>query len=651
MARIPTYTRQVTQVTAPREYHTDSAISAAISGAVSGIGQAQNLVRSVSAYQQVQKAEAKAEETEAYQLNELEKNKRIKDDAFGLNEANIKIRNELANTPNYKVANEKLLKKYNELSNNIPEDMDERSVKEWKNALYNMYDNLRTNNLKWSESETKRLAAQSKKDLADGLHEMTLDSMRNAGYLHQPAKMFNLSLNNDGSVADDYVAPRDKAEKANQNEGTTEFISQYLQSPLVAPEQGNGIFFDLRTIEEEKPKKFLGFTVEKGKTQRDNGIKQIDEFFDKELEVIQNHPALDEQSKSYLESLASTQKKKRIAEFDEYMNAQSHILQKKAGREPTLENTIDYLNSIAGKPQMSFIDGKEQKLIPTRDFTPILGTNEDISYRYSTAPVGGVESFDIVLSDALEQGRFPTGKWNVSEIYKRYAPNGTIQETQALEALMQGSPDLELTGNTIENMKTENGFNEFEWAHQTVSDIASMPENTDEEKIRKTAAANHALYQANKEVNGGQGFRDRNLQNFFDASLKGIAENNYMPLISDENLDDMFSRVKARSMTVVGSSESQKAEQAIYSEGLSKAIDSYKQTQDKDQLKEDIRQIDKRVLKYRYRGIINLDDLEKNLQDGKPAIFTYHTVPYKYLGFSGDDIYVEVGGIKQKMGL
>lgn len=78
MARIPTYTRQVTQVTAPREYHTDSAISAAISGAVSGIGQAQNLVRSVSAYQQVQKAEAKAEETEAYQLNELEKNKRIK---------------------------------------------------------------------------------------------------------------------------------------------------------------------------------------------------------------------------------------------------------------------------------------------------------------------------------------------------------------------------------------------------------------------------------------------------------------------------------------------------------------------------------------------------------------------------------------------
>lgn len=644
MARIPTYDRQVTQVTPQQFQHTENPIGVAIKGTAQGLGAAGDVLESTQKYEKIK-------ENEDYQLNSLEKNRRIKDDAFGLNEANMKIRQALAKNPNYKIANEKLLAEYNKLADNPPDGMDERSVKEWKNALYNMYDNLRTNNLKWSQTETTRLAKQSQKELADGLHEITLDSMRNAGYLHQPAKMFNLSLNGDGSVADDYVLPRDKAETANQNEGATEFIAQYLQAPLVDPENNNGIFFDLRTIEEQAPKTFLGFTTRKGQTQRDMGVKQINEFFDKELDIIQNHPALDDKSKAYLESFADVQKKKRLAEFDAYMNAKSQELQKKAGREPTLENTIDYLNTLADKPEMSTISGAEPNLFPTRDFTAILGTDEDISYRYATAPIGGVESFDVVLTDALDKGRFPVGKWDIGEIYKRYAPNGTIQETQALESLMQASPDLQLTGGYLEQMKPENGFSEFDWAHQIVSDIATMPESTDDEKTRKTAAANHALYQAYKEINGGLGFQDKNLENFFNASLKGIAENNYMPLVSDESLEDMFGRVKARSWAVAGSSEAQKAEQSIYSSGLSDALESYKQTQDKQQLQEDIRQIDKRVLQYRYRGIMNINELEKKLQEGKPALFTYQTVPYKYLGFSGDDVYVEVGGIKQKMGL
>lgn len=643
MATIPTYESQQTQVTPKQEFFTPSTASAVVEGATRGIQQAGQLVGAIDDYQ-------KAKEKEDYDLNQIAKNQKIKDDSFSLNEANVNIRQELANNPNYKIANQKLEQIYNKLAENPPAEMDARSLKEWKIALYNGFNNLRENNLRWSQSESARLAKQSQTKLAEDLLDLDLSRMADSGYLHQPAKMYNLSLNGDGSVADDYILPRDKAEGASQNQGATEFIAQYLRAPLVDPQNGNGIFFDLRTIEEVPPEKFLGFTTKSGKTQREVGEQQINEFFDKELDIIREHPALEDKSKAYLESLAEVQRKKRLAEFEVYMNAKSQESQKKMGREPTLENTIDYINSIAKKPEMSFVEGKEYKVIPTRDFTALLGTDEDISFRYSAAPIGGVESFDIVLTDAMEKGRFPTGKWDVSEIYNRYAPNGTIQETQALEALMQASPDLQLTGAHIDSMKAENGFNEYDWAHGIISDIASMPEGTDDEKLRKTAAANHALYQAQKEVNGGMGFQDNNLKDYFNAALQGVATNNYMPLVCDESMNDMFGRIKARSMYLYGSTEAQKVEQGIYSRGLAEATAKYNETQDRQQLENDLRAIDKRVLQYRYSGIMDINDLEAKLQSGKPAMFTYHTVPYKYLGFSGDDVYVEVGGIKQKMG-
>lgn len=646
MARIPTYDSQVTQVVAQKEFHVDSTASAVVSGLTQGIKDAANIVDAVSDYQRVQ-------EKEDYELNSMTRDNAITDSRLSLQGDNEEIRTNLAKNPNYKIANEQLKTKFDSIIANPPANLDALSLKEWQHSVNKLYDDLRLNNQRWSISETKRLAKASKERMITDLHNMGLDRYGSSGAKHLPINENGLSLQADGKPAEDYILPKNKSEKAWQNENATEFFDRYLrETPLENPELNNGIFFDMRTIEENDPETFLGFTTKEGRTQRDNGTAQINKFFDDAKTTIQGHPALDDNAKRYLESVADVMKKQRTEEFNALMDRKAQIKQRDMGRETSsFFNTIEYLNLMAGKPtQMSVIEEKPLFGRQAEQTTLLSVADEDFADKYSTAPIGDT-NFDAALLHAITSQEFPTGEYTREQLYSKFAPNGTIMEVQALEQMLRNS-DVKIIGEEIDAMKPENGFDENAWAYNAVSEIASMPDSTDEEKTRKTAAANHILYQAQKEINGGNGFIDKNLNYFVGAALGGIAtEDGYTSaIIDDASLSDMFFNQSFGSGFGVDTLSNPKkmTEWAIRNKGRAKAT-AEALNGDTNAAYQTLRETDKNVLQQRFKGVLNIDELQTKLENGKPAFFTYNTVPYKYLGFDSDNVFVEIAGMNQKL--
>lgn len=646
MARIPTYERQQTQQVAQKSFHVDSTASAIVGGLQKGLSQASDVVSSIAKYEDV-----KAKQD--YNLNTITRDQKIRDDSFALQERNDEIRAKMANRPDYKKANEELEAYTRDLLKNTPEGLDPKSTEEWKKSVYKQFDDLRTNNLKWGTTESARLAKKSQEKMAKDLFEMGLNRYGNSGSNHLPISENGLSLSGDGAPESDYILPKNNAEKAWQNENAREFFDRYLrETPLENPEKNNGIFFDMRTIEESEPKTFMGFTFKKGHTQRENGEKEIQNFFAKTIDTIDNHPALDDKSKEYLKSVAGVMEKERIQEFNSIMDGKAQEKQKEMGRpKSAFYNTIEYLNMMANRPQQMSAIEEKPLFSPRAEQSMLLSAgDEDIAYKYSTAPIGTTD-FDSALTHALTSLEFPTGSYTRDQLYSKFAPNGTIMEVQTLEQILRNSPDLTITGAAIDAMKEENGFDETAWAYNAVAEIARMPDGTDDEKIRKTAAANHILYQAQKEINGGKGFKDGNLNYFVNAALSGIATTDGYsePLVDQPNLMDMLHfNAFINPFDVLNPTPTKMAEHAIRNKGLKKAATEML-SGDPTAAMGTMRQTDKEVLQERFKNVLNIDDMERKLENHQPAFFTYNTVPYKYMGYDSENIYVEVANIKQKL--
>ena len=647
MARIPTYERQQTQQVAEKQFHVDTLTSSVVNGVTKGIGQVADLAGSVAKYE-----DAKARQE--YNLNTLTRDQKIRDDSFALQEKNKEIRAKMANRPDYNKANAELEEYTQNLLKNTPDGLDAKSVEQWKNGVLKQYDDLRTNNLKWGTVESERLAKKSQETMAKDLFYMGLNRYGDSGANHLPINENGLSLRSDGAPESDYILPKNSAEKAWQNENAREFFDRYLrETPLENPEKNNGIFFDMRTIEESEPKTFMGITFKKGHTQRENGEKEIKNFFAKTVDTIDGHPALDDNSKQYLKSVAGVMEKQRIDEFNAIMDRKANEKQKEMSRpKASFYNTVEYLNMMANRPVKEMSVAKEKPLFNLRaeQSTLLSAGDEDFAYKYSTAPIG-TTNFDVALNHALTSLEFPTGTYTRDQLYSKFAPNGTIMEVQTLEQILRNSPDLTITGAQIDAMKTENGFDENAWAYNAVAEIAKMPDGTEDEKIRKTAAANHILYQVQKEINGGNGFKDSNLDYFVNAALGGIAtENGYtQPLVDQPNLMDMLHmNAFMNPFDAINPTPETMAEHAIRNKGLKKATTEML-IGDPTAASGILRQTDKEVLQERFKNVLNIDDMERKLENHQPAFFTYNTVPYKYMGYDSENIYVEVANMKQKL--
>lgn len=672
MATIPTYNRQQTKVTAPQYIHTDSTLSAAVGGAVAGLQQgaqvAQSIQRIAVAKEQEQ-AQAEREqariEQEAYNINLAPRMDAINKSTLDLNQQNMDIRKQMASAPNPQKANELLEQKFNDILSNPPEGLDEKSLQDWQKAILSERHRLQMQNLHWGETAAAQAGKAAAAKANNDLFNLRKNDARYAGKTGTGYSDGQLDIDKNGAYTERHIPSMNPDDKKLQDVFHSEHLLGQAEVPLETDKADpaiKGILGDnLDEMEGVAPTGTWPFK-KKGETKQEIGEKKINEYFDKVRENIDNS-GLGNSAKNALKSYTDAQERARKREFNAYIKAGNLETQKQMGALPDPTFVSEYfankraeqkadadlleLNPITTPTTVSELRGADD----LANFT--FGNDyESVATRFSYTPMGNVDDFSAELNTALATLNIPVGEYTREELYSKYAPNGTINERQAIESLVKDNPNIKITD---ADMNYNDSATEFNWAVETISDVASMPTNTDEEKERKQAAVNHTIYQAQKELNQGRGFSSPELTGAFTDFLIGQQQQqdgtvNYAPLVNDDAVINEMQKVGM----LVGNPNTNKyfnkKAVAIIGRGLMGANKQYRETNDIGQYKNNIKQINQDVLSERYRGVLDLPDLQVKLDNKEPALFTFNGKPYEYMGFSGNDIFIKSGNKKSKLG-
>jgi hypothetical protein len=625
----------------------------------SGIGDAKQLVDATARFE-------KARADDAYDQNLAPRSDAIRENTFSLYEENKKIRDGMADAPNYQKANQQLKAKFDELLANPPKDLDPRSMEDWEKTMRGTYQSIERNNLNWGTKAAQTVG--KKRAAAANLNSFNLirDNVRDAARQGLPVNAGGgLDLNEKGGLTEYYSPSDNPNHHVIQQTLNADYFTELLSRPLVPnPERPDdlAIFDDINNLSGVADKTFLGFTTKKGETKQEKGTGQIQAYFDDVKNSIDGNSLLSNPQKNALKARADEQQRSRQREFDTWMQAGQLELQSNLGRTADLDDLSDYLNGLIGQNAETELEinpyegNKTKGDINSTDILANLTFGNDytsVAMDYEYRPLGDITSFSSPLKEVLSTMDLPVGSWNKKELYDKYAPNGTIQETQALETLLRNSPNLSLTGEDIDSMKQENGFDETAWAHDMISEISTMPDSTNEEKQRKQAAANHAMYQAQKEINSGNGFTDKNLLNYFNYAMVGDGGNTalieHQDLIQQTNT--MLNNLREPSITDLNGKPQINQSNSIINKGLNAAMTQYAKDGDKDAFVKNVKSINKDVLATKYQGVIDINDMEDKRKNGESAFFMYNGQPYEYMGFSGKDVFIKSGNKKSKLGV
>ena len=649
MATIPTYNSQVTQVVAQKEFHVDSTGSAIVQGLTQGIKDAANLVNAAGKYEQ-------AKQDQQYELNTAEKLQRIKDDGYKLELANTELKQKYANNPNYQALNADLEKKYAEILNNPP-NLDEVSLQEWRKSMLAEYDSMRRNNLKWgakaSATASKKAAEQANLELYDRMKSnANCAGLERVGY-----SAGSLEINESGQKTEYHVPAMNTKDRTIQEDLNSEYFIGMAQAPLQTDENDpaiSGILGDNLDELEGEEKQGWWIFGKKGKTKQEIGEEKIKQYFDDVRNNIDSSD-LPKARKKALTDYATSQENARKREFNAFVRA-TNLENQKALADIDITAVPRYFENLEKQQEQD--DLLELNVTPTTpvsdeyasDYLANLTFGNDYkspSTHFEYAPMGLVKDFNADLRTALETLNIPVGQWTLKDLYQKYAPNGTVNEIQAVESLVSMNPNIELVGDEIDQFKPENGFDETDWAYATIADISEMPDSTNEEQQRKQAAINHAVFQANKEINGGKGFIDKNLAQNFESALSdksGLALVRHNP----DLIQQMYSVVNEIKET--GDRALAKKANSIINQGIKAASEQYRQDNDKSAFARNVKKVNQEVLAMRYAGVFDINDMQTKLENKQPALFTYNGRPYEYLGFSGQEIYVRAGNKKTTLG-
>lgn len=681
MARIPTYDRQVTQVTPQQRFHADYLGTTIANGVVQGLKNAQNTISgatdvlsSTQKYQQVK-------EDEAYKVNTAPRMDAITNSTLTLNQNNIDIRKDMANAPNPQKANELLESKFTDIINNPPEGLDGKSLEEWQKTMLAEKRRLMLSNLSWGNKAAVTAGKQAAKNANLKLYDMQMDDAWWSGINNVPYTNGGLALDDKGRYTDRYIPALNPGDTDIQNALHRSDLIGMASKPLtnmdIKGRPVEGIVGEIDELSGEAGDHFWSAENEEGSkgifdwvrgkfkkktTPQEIGQERITAYFDDVRESIESS-GLGSSEKKALTSFADAQQRAREREFTAYIQAANLEKQAMLGRMESPLDVQDWLKDyiVQQESELELNPIRENETVDelrVDDYLANLTFGNDyqsVATRYSELPLGRVMDFSEPLKVAVNTLSIPIGEWDKAELMKKYAPNGTINETQVLETLVQNSPYLTLKGPEIDAMKSENGFDEFEWAMDSISEISSMPTNTNDEQQRKQAAINHVLYQAQKEVNGGLGFSSPELNSVMKDALIGETINSdgtvsYNPLVNT----DAVIREMARMGIFVGNVKNNeffhKEAVSIIGRGILGANAEYRETGDINTYRNRMRKVNQDVLSAQYRGVLDIDDLQSKLDNKQQALFLYNGNPYEYLGFSGNDIFIKAGNHKEKLG-
>lgn len=674
MARIPIHESQQTKVASKQYFNTENPVGVAIKGVQQGIGAAGNVIEGGQDYQKIK-------EQESYNINTAPRMDAITNSTLTLNQNNIDIRKDMANAPNPQKANELLESKFADIINNPPQGLDGKSLEEWQKIMLAEKRRLMLSNLSWGNKAASVAGKQAARNTNRQIYDMHMDDAWWSGIQNVPYTNGGLALDKKGRYTDRYIPALNSGDTDIQNALHRSDLIGMASKPLtnmdIKGRPVEGIVGEIDELSGEAGDHFWSVGNEenakglwhkitgafkKKTTPQEVGQERITAYFDDVRESIEAS-GLGASEKKALTSFADAQQRAREREFTAYIQAANLEKQAILGRMGSPLDVQDWLKDymVQQESELELNPIRENETVDelrTDDYLANLTFGNDyqsVATRFSTLPLGRVADFAEPLKIAVDTLSMPIGEWDKAELMKKYAPNGTINETQVLETLIQNSPYLTLKGAEIDAMKPENGFDEFEWAMDSISEISSMPTNTNEEQQRKQAAINHVLYQTQKEINNGLGFSSPELSLVVNDALVGKVTNNdgstsYNPLVNTDAIIREMSRMGAFVGNIKNNEYLHKEAVSIIGRGLLGANAEYRETGDINIYRNRMRKINQDVLAAQYRGVLDIDDLQSKLDNKQQALFLYNGNPYEYLGFSGNDIFIKASNQKQKLG-
>ena len=409
---------------------------------------------------------------------------------------------------------------------------------------------LQLQNLHWGESAAKSAGAAATKKANLELFDMRMKDARYSGLTHTGYSDGQIDIDGSGLYTENHIPALQPEYKKLQDQFHAQHFIGQAEVPLETSAEDpaiKGILGD--NLDELEGEQKSGWWIfgSKAKTKQEVGTKAINDYFDKVRENIDNS-GLSKTEQNALKSYADAQQRARQREFETYIKASNLDLQKRMGDIANPSFVAEYFDNKRAEQELELNPIRSNRTvadIKSEDYLANLTFGNDYeSYatKFEYAPMGNVNDFSSELKTALKTLNIPTGQYTREELYQKYAPNNTVNERQAVESLIKDNPYVEIVG--LDDMKVENGFDESAWAHDIIQEVATMPTSTAEEKERRQAAINHALYAAKKEINGGNGFQDGNLAGLFESVLTGetapAAEGGFVPYINNtENIKQL----------------------------------------------------------------------------------------------------------------
>lgn len=575
MATIPTYNSQVTKVVPQQKFHVDSTASAVVEGLTQGIRDAANVVGAVADYEK-----AKTRKQQALDKANLEADtaKIYEADNSTLNDlgvAQLRIQEQYKNAPNLQSMNDDLINEYNQIVSKYSSGLTPAGAEHYKKLANHELQNRMRQNESYYKARSAALAKANESKLANTIDANIDSEVIRAGLTGQPYSNFGINLQEGGRYElspDEALLTEDAKKKAASI--TNKYYLSALDRPVLDQYDDNGDLLFPGIVSADKTQ--VPFDIYNGAEQ------EISNYYDNIVAQADANPNLSASKKNKIAQQAEAQKIAKMRQFDRAL---------KGEQEKTLANflimpdseILEQAKNQQKKDLDSNITGKAREQIKLI---------QDERAKDNKKVVDAMERFYKINSDAPVKS--PTEELQAEQLY-----TNAISRS-ALNAISTIASDTSLTPGA-----------RFE---QTIKELETIYKQNlaDDEQAKAANLARKALLDKTF---------GRNLKNILD-----IAETTYPPY-----MNTYFQDANAPHSLAL-KRDYYKQQNAILDEAIA-AVENGSLADGKAIYVAGMRNLYRKSL---LPAGIDIDELERQKNNGETAIFFQNGQPMEFKGFASN---------------
>lgn len=309
MATIPTYDSQVTQAVAQKEFHVDSTGSAVVSGLTQGIKDAANIVDAVSDYQRVQERQQQALDKADLEADTAKIYDADNNTLNDLGVAQAEIQEQYRNAPNLQKMNDALKDKYNTIVQKYAEGLTPAGAEHYLKLANSELQNRMRQNETFYKTRSAALAKSNELKLANTIDANIDNDVIRAGLMGEPYSNIGINIKEGGRYElspDEALLPESAKKKAASI--SNKYYLAALDRPVLDQYDENGDLAFPGIVSSDKLQ--IPFDIYNGAEQ------EINDYYDNIVAQADANPNLSASQKNKIANQAEAQKIAKMRQFD-----------------------------------------------------------------------------------------------------------------------------------------------------------------------------------------------------------------------------------------------------------------------------------------------------------------------------------------------